>query len=172
MTTLSVFIATSLDGFIADADGGLDWLLAADRADEDYGYEAFIAGIDGVAMGRGTYDYIAHLEPLPYGDRPLFVFTHDSLPARGGVTFWECGAAEALTSWQGAGLQHVYVDGGRLISQFLTAGLIDDFTITVVPILLGSGKPLFHAGFPMRQLQLVDVQRWPSGMAQLRYVRG
>ena len=172
MTALSVFIASSLDGYIADADGGLDWLLAADRADEDYGYDTFIAGMGGVAMGRGTYDYIAHIEPLPYGDRPLFVFTHRSAPAREGVIFWEHTAAEALAAWQGSRLQHVYVDGGQLISQFLTAGLIDDFTITIVPILLGSGRPLFHAGFPLTQLQLVDVQRWPSGMAQLRYVRG
>ena len=73
---ISVYIAASLDGFIARPDGSLDWLHAAALPEEDYGYDAFVAGVDALAMGRGTYDHIAHLQPLPFGGKPLFVFTH------------------------------------------------------------------------------------------------
>ena len=79
-TRLSVFIASSLDGYIATRDGSLAWLEEAARSDEDYGYESFLESANALAMGRGTYDHIAHLDPLPFGNRPVFVFTHR--PAR------------------------------------------------------------------------------------------
>ena len=85
MTQLSVFIATSIDGYIADEGGSLDWLEGAARPDEDYGFETFIETVDALAMGRGTYDHIAHLDPLPFGDRQVYVFTHNP-PPRPGVT--------------------------------------------------------------------------------------
>lgn len=172
MTQLSVFIASSLDGYIAGEDGSLAWLDSAASTDEDYGYDAFMSGVDALAMGRGTYDHIAHIEPLPFGPRPVFVFTHRAADDREGVTFWQRSAQEAVHEWEAAGLERVYVDGGLLIHQFLMAGLVDELTVTVAPLLLGSGKPLFHGGFPTTLLRLVDVERWPSGMAQLRYVRG
>lgn len=169
---LSVFIATSVDGFIADADGGLDWLDAATDPDEDYGYEEFLAGVDGLGMGRNTYEYIEHLDPLPFGGRPLYVFTHGRQDPREGVTFWSRSPAEAVQEWSGLGLGHVYVDGGALISSFLAAGLIDDLTVTVVPVLLGSGSPLFHPRSVGAGLRLQGVRSWPSGVVSLRYCRG
>jgi len=168
---LSVFIAASLDGFIATTDGRLDWLEAAARPDEDYGYEGLMATVDALAMGRGTYDHIAHLDPLPFGDRPVFVFTHGSMAPRPGVTFWQADPRGALEHWRTLGLEHVYVDGGELISTFLAEGLIDDLTITVVPQLLGAGRPLFHAGFAHTALELTDLRSWDSGMVSLSYRR-
>lgn len=73
---LSVFIACSLDGFIASSDNSLNWLEDAADPEEDYGFEAFMTSVDAVAMGRGTYDFIADVEPWPFGDKPVFVFTH------------------------------------------------------------------------------------------------
>ncbi len=170
-TQLSVFIAASVDGYIATLDGKLDWLDQAAREDEDYGYDAFIATCDGVAMGRGTYDFIAGIEPLPYGDRPLFVFTHRPPAPRAGVTFWEVSAHEALAHWTDRGLRRIYVDGGRLISSFLAEGLIDDMLLTTVPLLLGDGIPLFQPGARRASLRLDHVQQFASGMVNRRYVR-
>ncbi len=171
MTRLSVFIATSIDGFIAAPDGNLDWLDGVAWSEEDYGYDAFIETVDALAMGRGTYDYIAHIDPLPFGDRQVFVFTHQPTPVRDGVTFWERTPVQAAAEWEQMDLARVYVDGGLLISSFLAAGLIDDMTISVAPVLLGEGKPLFHPGAVTSTLRLDGVQSWPSGFASLSYIR-
>jgi len=166
---LSVYIAASLDGFIATTDGDLGWLEASARADEDYGYDAFLADVDALAMGRGTYDHIASIDPLPFGERPVYVFTHQAAAPREGVTFWELDAAPAVQRWTELGHRHVYVDGGILISSFLKDGLIDDLTITVAPVLLGDGIRLFPGGFPQISLALDDTRAFPSGMVTLRY---
>ena len=168
---LSVYIATSLDGYIAATDGSLDWLDAACSPDEDYGWEPFLAGVDALAMGRGTYDHIRHLDPLPFGERPVFVFTHRPPAQRAGVTFWSRTPQDAASAWAASGLRHVYVDGGRLISDFLAAGLIDDLTITTAPVLLGGGLPLFHAIPGPVPLARTSLESWPSGVTQARYER-
>ncbi len=172
MPRLSVFIATSLDGYIATDDDGIDWLESAAAVGEDYGYVTFLDAVDALAMGRGTWDRIGHLDPLPFGDRPVFVFTHRP-PAtpRAGVTFWQVEPPDAADLWDGMGLGRVYVDGGALISSFLAAGLIDDLLVTTVPILLGSGRPLFHRIDRTTDLVLEDVQPFPSGLVNLRYSR-
>jgi dihydrofolate reductase len=168
---LSVFIASSVDGYIARRDGGLGWLESAALPDEDYGYHEFLETVDALAMGRGTYDHIASIDPLPFGGRPLFVFTHRPPPPRAGVTFWRASPREALARWSEQGLRRVYVDGGRLISDFLAAGLIDDLVLTTVPLLLGDGLPLFHVLPGPVALELVDVRSWPSGFVNRTYAR-
>jgi dihydrofolate reductase len=164
-----VFIATSLDGFIATEDNDLSWLEAAGSPDEDYGFQAFLASVNVVAMGRGTYDYIAGIDPLPYGELPVEVFTNRAPAPRPGVSFGSWTPAQAVQRWTAAGYQRVYLDGGNLISQFVAAGLVDELTVTVVPILLGAGRPLFHAVDRMTPLVLVGVTQFDSGMVQLTY---
>ena len=171
MTRLSVFIASSIDGFIATQSGSLEWLERAARPDEDYGYDAFMSTVDALAMGRGTYDHISNLDPLPFGDRPVFVFTHDPPQRRAGVTFWQAAPREALERWTEMGLARVYVDGGQLISAFLKAGLIDDMVLTKVPVLLGDGKPLFYPTANAAFMRLDGVQSWPSGFVNTSYSR-
>jgi len=95
-------------------------------------------------MGRGTYDHIAHLDPTPFGDRPVFVSTHRPPCPRQGVRFWQGSPQAALERWRAMGLGRVKVDGGDLTSPFLGQQLIDDPVITKVPVLLGSGLPSFH----------------------------
>jgi dihydrofolate reductase len=168
---LSVFIATSLDGYIATSDGSLDWLHDAATPGRDYGYAAFMDTVDALAMGRGTYDHIAALEPLPFDGRPLYVFTHRHPGPRRGVTFWQVEPAEALEQWARSGLARVYVDGGRLISSFLAADLIDDLTITVVPVLLGGGLLLFHQSPFVRRFRLGGGGSWAGGLVTLSYAR-
>ena len=167
---LSVFLACSLDGYLATREGSLDWLDAAVGPGEDYGYEAFVADVDALAMGRGTYDFIEYVDPLPFGDRQLFVFTHRPLE-RAGITPLNLTPQEAVARWSAQGLQHIYVDGGVVISAFLEAGLIDDLRLTIVPLLLGDGIPLFHPGRPQAQLALTDSQTFASGTVVLTYRR-
>jgi dihydrofolate reductase len=168
---ISVFIAHTLDGYIATDDDSLDWLFAAAPAGEDYGFESFLADVDGVGMGRGTYAFIEGMAELPYGDRPLFVFTSSEVTPREGFTYWVRTPQEAVAEWERLGLRHVYVDGGVLISSFLAAGLVDDLTLTVVPLLLGSGRRLFQPIATQTELVLESATPFPSGMLTLRYRR-
>jgi dihydrofolate reductase len=168
---ISVFIAHTVDGYIATEDDSLDWLFSAAPEGEDYGFDAFLADVDLVAMGRATYDFIKDFPELPYGDRAVHVFTSQELGPRDGFEFYARTPAEAVAAWGAQGVTRVYVDGGTLISQFLEAGLVDDLTLTTVPLLLGSGKPLFHRVQVSTPLRLVDVQQFPSGMVNLRYER-
>ena len=171
MTRLSAFIATSIDGYIAAMDGSLDWLEGAARPDEDYGYDAFLATVDALAMGRGTYDHIAHLDPLPFGERAVYVFTHRSPGSRAGVTFWESSPRDALAHWIAMGHERVYVDGGQVVSAFLAEELVDDLILTTAPVLLGAGLPLFHPGGRSLSMQLDGVRSWPSGFVARTYRR-
>jgi len=167
---ISVYVAHSVDGYIADAEGSLDWLFRL-AGTEDYGHAEFMAGIDGLAMGRGTWDFIAEEPDLPFEGRPVYVFTHRAAAPRDGVTFWARSPDEAVAGWQAAGLTHVYVDGGRLISDFLDAGYVDDLTLTVVPVLLGAGSRLFHEIPSLTALRLVSSTPYPNGIVMLRYAR-
>jgi len=171
VTRLSVFIACSLDGYIATPEGDLGWLERAARPGEDYGYDEFMSTVDALAMGRRTYDHIAGLDPLPFGEREVFVFTSTECEPREGVTFWRPTPRRAYATWQERGLERVYVDGGLLIGSFLEEGLIDDLTLTVVPLLLGAGRPLFNSGRPPAALTLTGVRQWPSGLVNLSYDR-
>jgi dihydrofolate reductase len=171
MTLLSVFIATSIDGYIATLDGSLEWLEQAARPDEDYGFDEFLASVDALAMGRGTYDHIAHLDPLPFGQRPVYVFTHRPPVPRAHVHFVELTPREALAQWTEQGLDRVYVDGGRVISAFLAEGLIDDLVLTTAPVLLGAGLRLFQPGGQPAGLLLEGVRTWPSGFVARTYRR-
>ena len=166
------FVATSLDGYIATESDDLDWLESAGSPNEDYGFQSFLNDVELVAMGRGTYNYIASIDPLPYGGRPVEVFTHRPPDPRPGVTFGSWTPGEAATRWTAKGLGRVYVDGGLLISQFLAAGLIDDLTITIAPILLGKGRRLFHRADNTTPLRLSSSKSFPSGMVTLRYQLG
>ncbi|MFM2437240.1 MAG: hypothetical protein RLZ55_39 [Actinomycetota bacterium] len=166
---VSVFIAHSVDGYIATDDDSLDWLAAAAAEGEDYGFDAFLADVDVVAMGRSTYEFIRNVDGWPYGDRPVHVFTTRAAKPRAGVEFYARTPAEAVAEWEAQGVVRVYVDGGALISQFLDAGLVDEMTLTTVPILLGSGRPLFHRIATATPLRLVDTRVFSNGMVNLHY---
>ncbi|MFC4116022.1 dihydrofolate reductase family protein [Nonomuraea zeae] len=140
----SVFIGTSLDGFIAREDGDIDWLTSRGAAaGGDLGYQDFIDGIDTVVMGRGTYEPALAYDPWPYEDKHVAVLS-TTLDAgtdpRVTVHRDLDGLIRGLTE---RGTKSVYVDGGQTIRTFLRAGLVDEITITAVPVLLGTGLPLF-----------------------------
>lgn len=172
----SVFIATSLDGFIARPDGSIDWLEEANTLipeDEDCGYAAFMAHIDVLVMGRNTFDQVVTFDPWPYGEKPVVVLSHRTLeiPAQlsGRVTHSSETPAALLARLSNQGVRRVYVDGGVTIQRFLAAGLIEDLTITLIPRLLGQGRPLFGPLAGDIQLQLVGSKPYAFGFVQLHY---
>jgi dihydrofolate reductase len=166
----SVFIATSLDGFIARSDGGLDWLSLVEMAGEDYGYGRFAASVDALIMGRNTYDTALGFDAWPYTGKRVIVLTHRDIEPRHGEEPRACGDLNQLVDeLANAGVHRVYIDGGNVIRQFLAAGLVDDLTLSIIPSVLGGGRPLFGELGAELVLHLESTQSWPSGLAQLRY---
>lgn len=174
MITGHVFIATSLDGYIARPDGDIAWLLERDDPREDHGYDNFIADKDAIVMGRGSYDMVATFDAWPY-DRPVLVLSSQlagtPVPANlhGKVRFADLTPAEAMRELEREGARRVYVDGGRVVQAFLRAGLIADMVITTVPVMIGAGRPLFGELPCDRDLALVDSHSFPSGLVQSTY---
>ena len=146
---VSVYIATSLDGFIAREDGDLNWLDEANASapeGEDFGYLTFMDTVDVLIMGRNTYEKVLSFGQWPY-DKPVIVLSHNPISFPSTIPDSVIHSSESLSdllkllSDQGA--EHVYVDGGMTIQGFLSKGLVDEITITEIPVILGKGIPLF-----------------------------
>ncbi|HET6398852.1 MAG TPA: dihydrofolate reductase family protein [Candidatus Thermoplasmatota archaeon] len=171
----SVFIATSLDGFIARRDGSIDWLPQPDASvpSEDHGYKTFLADVDAIVMGRNTFDLVLTFPGWPY-DRPVYVLTHRELPPlpEGAVAERVSGTPpEVVAALARKGHRHLYVDGGSTITQFLASGLIDRMTITTIPVLIGDGLPLF--GRLQQDIRWTHeaTKAFPSGLVQSTWQR-
>ncbi|AFY60965.1 dihydrofolate reductase family protein [Synechococcus sp. PCC 6312] len=174
-----VFIATSLDGFIARSNGALDWLpqTPEDSPDfTDYGYQAFMDSVDGVVLGRNTYELVKSFQPWPYGNRPVVVLSHHScnVPAalRTTVTVMAAVPEQVVDYLSNQGIRSVYIDGGQTIQQFLRAGLIQDLIISRIPILLGEGIPLFGALTTDIPLVHQYTRSYDNGLVQSHYQVG
>ena len=168
----SVFIATSLDGFIARPDGALDWLPAG--GGEPHGYDEFISSVDTIVIGRKTFETVLAFEAWPYGTRPVVVLSATlkevSVP-EGAVCELMAGTPrDVVDRLAERGREHLYIDGGVTIQGFLRAGLIQRMTITRVPVLLGSGIPLFGSLPADVRLDHVATRSYRSGLVQSEYV--
>jgi dihydrofolate reductase len=169
----SVFVGTSLDGFIARENGTFDFL--PEGGGEPHGYEEFIATVDALVMGRNTYDVV-----LGFGDewayhtkKPVFVLSSRPIPAGpAGVTVERMDGppAEIVAQLAARGIGHIYVDGGITIQRFLRAGLIDRVIVTRVPVLIGTGIPLFGPLERDVKLTHVSTRALASGLVQSEYV--
>ena len=170
-----VYIATSLDGFIADRDGGLDWLTAVpDPEGGDFGFAEFLAGVDAIVMGRTTFETVLAFGVWPY-DKPVFVLSttlHDvpaDLAGRAEVVAGD--PRDLVAALRGRGHESLYVDGGRTVQGFLKADLIDELIITTVPILLGDGIPLFGTIGRTLVFKHLGIERLTPDLTKNRYVR-
>jgi dihydrofolate reductase len=166
-----VFIGTSVDGFIARPDGGLDWLPAG--GGEEHGYEAFMASVDALVIGRKTYETVLGFDAWPYGVKPVMVLSTKPLapPPSSAVVERMSGApADIVARLEERGVRHIYVDGGVTIQRFLQAGLIQRLIITRVPVLIGDGIPLFGRLDNDLVLEHVGTRHYPSGLVQSEYV--
>jgi dihydrofolate reductase len=174
MVTGHVFIAVSLDGFIARANGDIGWLLARDDPSEDHGYNDFIADKDVIVMGRGSYEKVATFEAWPY-DRPVLVLSQQLAGTQvpealeGKVRFSALSPVAAMKELERQGVRRAYIDGGQLVQSFLREGLIADMVITTVPVLIGAGRPLFGALPEDRDLTLLASRSFASGLVQSSY---
>ena len=168
---VSVFIGTSVDGFIARLNGDLDFLPVG--GGEPHGYDEFIASVDALVIGRKTFETVLAFPTWPYGDKRVVVLSSRPLDlsgVRGGVVEQMAGPpAEIVAKLAASGAHHLYVDGGVTIQRFLRAGLVQRLTITRVPVLIGEGIPLF--GSLPRDLRLdhVATQQYPSGLVKSEY---
>ena len=169
-----VFMATSLDGFIARRDHALDWLIERTNPEEDHGYEAFIDTVDGVIMGRATFNTVLGLGAWPYAI-PVIVasssLTEDDIPPElsPNVKLTQLAPRQLMQSLSDAGWTRAYVDGGRLVQSFLRAGLISEITLTMIPVLLGDGRRLFGETETDIDLELREAKSFPTGLVQLHY---
>jgi dihydrofolate reductase len=167
----SVFIATSLDGFIARANGDLDWLPPG--GGEPHGYDEFMATVDALVIGRKTFETVLTFDTWPYGEKPVFVLsTHTLAPVPSGAVVERMSGApvEIVAQLTARGVRHVYVDGGLTIQRFLQAGLIQRLVITRIPVLLGDGIPLFGPLHRDIALRHVATRQYASGLVQSEYV--
>jgi dihydrofolate reductase len=165
----SVFIATSLDGYIARRDGSIDWLGAVQRPGEDYGFRAFFDSVDALVIGRRTYEAALGFADWPYAGKRCLVLSHAALRPRHGEEIYAGDPQPVLERLAAEGVRRVYVDGGLVVSAFLAAGLVDDLTISVIPVLLGDGARLFGPGGVEEGLALLACRAFPSGLVQLEY---
>jgi dihydrofolate reductase len=167
----SVFVGTSLDGFIARRNGDLDFL--PEGGGEPHGYNEFFASVDALVIGRNTYEKVLTFGSWPYGKKPVFVLSTRTLtPApRGAVVERMSGDPAGILSQLAArGVQHIYVDGGITIRRFLQAGLIQRLIVTRVPVLIGDGIPLFGAVQRDIPLRHVATRQYASGLVQSEYL--
>ncbi|MET0932911.1 MAG: dihydrofolate reductase family protein [Mycetocola sp.] len=167
--TASAFLAMSLDGYIARTDGNLDWLLEAGADLGDTGYDDFFAAVDSMLIGRNTYDIVAAFDEYPYAGKRVLVLstTLDSVDWPDATVHRT--VDDALATLEREGRRHVYVDGGTVVQQFLRAGMLDDITVSIAPVLIGSGVPLFGALTRDVVLELTGTRDLPGGFTQATY---
>lgn len=172
----SVFIATSLDGFIAGKNDELDWLSTFPEIDHiDTGFNDFIAGVDALLMGRNTFEVVAGFEGEWFYKKPVFVWSNSltAIPEKlKDKAFLVNGSIkEVLSELHGKGFQKLYIDGGKTIQSFLNEDLIDEMIITTIPVLLGSGIPLFAELPKQLVFECVKSTRFLDKVVQNHFVR-
>ncbi|WP_334192514.1 dihydrofolate reductase family protein [Pararhodobacter sp.] len=174
MPEVHVFIATSLDGYIADVQGGLEWLMMMPAPeDEDHGYTAFIEAVDCLVMGSGSFRALAAMRDWPH-DKPVVVLSRSLGPEdvpphlSNRVRVMRATPRAMLRQLGAEGMRRVYLDGGKVISSFLREGLVQRLTITRLPVILGAGLPLFDDPGPQYLLHL-ETRSWPHGFVQSVY---
>ncbi|QBA22674.1 dihydrofolate reductase [Chryseobacterium indologenes] len=175
MRKLSLFIAMSLDGYIAQPNDDLSFLKIVEKEGEDYGYADFNAQIDTVIVGRKTYDYVMkEIGPSHYdnGQRDVYVITGTTRPKEGRTTFYTGDITELVNRLKTSEGKNIYCDGGaEVINELLKHDLIDEFIISVIPVLLGGGTKLFKDDRPGQALEYITAKTFETGLVQLHYNR-
>lgn len=177
MSKVSVYIATSLDGFIAREDGDIEWLHNSGHGEvekgEDFGYKSFMNSVDALVMGRITFEKVLSFNEWYYGSKPVFVLSNNpvKIPKELRKTVFTLSGTpqEILEKLEKLGHQRLYIDGGKTIQGFLEANLVDEMTITTIPILLGSGIPLFGPLSNDVKLKCLESRHFKNGFVQSTY---
>lgn len=173
MRKISLFIAMSLDGYIAKPNDDLSFLKLVEKQGEDYGYSEFVSTIDTIIIGRKTYDYVLkEIGPSHYdnGQRDVYVITRTERPQLGRTIFYTGSITDLVKQLKSEQGKNIYCDGGaEIINELMKHTLIDEFKISVIPILLGTGTRLFKDGRPEQILEFVKAKTFDTGLTQLHY---
>lgn len=173
MRKISLFIAMSLDGYIAKPNDDLSFLKLVEKDGEDYGYAKFTADIDTIIIGRKTYDYVLKeigASHYDNGQRDVYVITRTERPQIGRTIFYTGNIAELVEKLKSEKGKNIYCDGGaEVINELLKNSLIDEFIISIIPVLLGNGTKLFRDGRPEQILEFVSAKTFETGLVQLYY---
>jgi dihydrofolate reductase len=168
-----LYIAQSLDGYIARADGDIGWLSAVEHEGEDYGYGEFIESVDTVIMGRKTYEKVLSFGiEFPHSDKKCFVLTKTKREPDGNVQFYSGDVNRLIKSIRGEDGKDIFIDGGaEVVREFLSEDLIDEYVISIIPVLIGGGIRLFKETGREIKLMLSSIRTYESGLVQLKYER-
>ena len=168
---VSVYIATSLDGFIARKNGDIDWLTGGEGG-EDYGYSEFMSDIDHIVMGRNTYEKVLTFGGWHYDKKVIVLTSRDLITPpelSDKIEALHLSPRELLNEMDTRGAKHIYLDGGVTIQRFLREDLVDEMTITTIPILIGEGLPLFGKSDKDVKLELIKSESFNNGFVQSKY---
>lgn len=175
MRTVSLFIASTLDGYIAKPNDDLSFLKLVEKEGEDYGYAAFTATIDTIIIGRKTYDWVVReigTSHYDNGERNVYVITRTERPPVGKTTFYTGSLPELVRQLKREKGKNIYCDGGaEIINELLKNDLVDELIISVIPVLVGNGTRLFKDGRPEQPLELLSAKSFDTGLTQLHYRR-
>ena len=168
-----LYIAMSLDGYIATDEDSLDWLSLVEMPGQDYGYEAFVRQVDTVIMGRKTYEKVLSFGiEFPHKDRLCYVVSGKLTGSDENVTYFGGDLSELIADLKSKPGKNIFIDGGaEVVNNLMRADLIDEYILSVIPIFLGGGKRLFKDGRPEMSLSLVSVTNYESGLVQMSYER-
>lgn len=165
------FIAMSLDGFIAKTDGDISFLSRVEKKDEDYGYATFLKTIDTIIVGRKTYDKVLSMGlEYPTEDKDLYIITRNVKPGHKRIKYYSGSLSRLVSELKGKKGKNIFCDGGaEVLNELLLENLIDEFIISIIPVILGSGIPLFKPGRPGLDLKLIDSHEYNTGLIKLHY---
>jgi dihydrofolate reductase len=167
-----LYIAMSLDGCIAKSDGDISFLSMVEKEGEDYGYSDFLRTIDTVIIGRKSYDKIIGMGYEYHTDKDVYIITRTERPAGGAFKYYTGSLKKLISELKNKHGKNIYCDGGgEIVNELLRDNLIDEFIISVIPIILGDGISLFKKGIPEMNLKLISSAEYDKGLVQLHYTR-
>lgn len=168
-----LYIATSLDGYIAKPNDDLSFLSTVQKDGEDYGYSDFIKSVDTVILGRKTYDWVMTQVPeFPHADKNAFIITRTARPSIGKTNFYTGNLKDLISKLKTEQGKNIFIDGGaEIVNELLKENLIDEFIISIIPVLVGNGTKLFKDGRPEQILELISTKQFDTGLTQLHYKR-
>ncbi len=168
---LIIYIACSLDGYISKPKDDLSFLDIVQKEGEDYGYNAFIADIDTVIVGRKTYDWVMqHVDEHPHADKDTYIITRSERPSIGNLKFYTGDIENLVRTLKQSKGKNIFCDGGaQIVNELLALKLFDEMIISIIPIMLGEGVRLFNNNYPEQNLTLVSSKQFDTGLVQLHY---
>ena len=166
-----LYIAVSLDGYIAKPDNDLSFLSIVQQDGEDYGYADFVKSVDTVILGRKTYDWVmTQVVNFPHIDKDSYIITRTPRPSINKTNFYTGDLKKLVIRLKSEQGRNIFIDGGaEIVNELLKEKLIDEFIISVIPILVGNGIKLFKDGRPEQKLKLVDIRKFDTGLIQIHY---